>query len=110
MSHALSRGGAIERDRPRLTGRAGALLVAVTLLFVLALVPVRAFLDQRGQIAELERRTLVLQVQNSLLRSDIAELRDPAELERIARECLGMVGPGETALIVPGSERDRADC
>jgi cell division protein FtsB len=101
---------AIERDRPRLTGRAGALLVAVTLLVMLALVPVRTFLDQRGQIAELERRTLALQVQNSVLRRDIAELRDPAELERIARECLGMVGPGETALIVPGSDRDRADC
>jgi cell division protein FtsB len=101
---------AIERDRPRLTGRAGALLVAVTLLFVLALVPVRTFLDQRGQIAELERRTLVLQVQNSLLRRDVAGLRDPAELERIARECLGMVGPGEIALIVPGADRDRADC
>jgi cell division protein FtsB len=101
---------AIERAGPRLTGRAGALLVAITLLVMLALVPVRTFLDQRGQITELERRTLALQVQNSVLRRDIAELRDPAELERIARECLGMVGPGETALIVPGSDRDHADC
>lgn len=109
MSMAARRVRTIERDRPKLTGRAGALLVAVTLLAMLALVPVRTFLDQRGQIAGLERRALVLQVQNSLLRRDIAELRDPAELERIARECLGMVGPGETALIVPGS-RPARDC
>jgi cell division protein FtsB len=99
----------IPRDRPRLTGRAGALLVAMTLLAMLALVPVRTFLEQRGHIADLERKTLALQVQNALLRRDISKLRHPVELERLARECLGMVGPGETALIVPGAA-DRADC
>jgi cell division protein FtsB len=102
--------GTIPRDRPRLTGRAGALLVAVTLLAMLALAPIRTFLDQRARIAELERRSVALQVQNALLRRDIGKLRDPVELERLARECLGMVAPGETALIVPGAGDDRADC
>jgi cell division protein FtsB len=100
----------IPRDGPKLTGRAGALLVAVTLLAMLALVPIRTFLDQRGQIAELERHAVALQLQNTLLRQDIGKLRDPVELERLARECLGMVAPGETALIVPGAADDRADC
>jgi cell division protein FtsB len=100
----------IPRDRPKLTGRAAALLVALTLLVMLALVPIRTYLDQRGHIAELERQSVALQVQNALLRRDIRKLHDPAELERLARQCLGMVAPGETALIVPGAADDRADC
>ena len=82
----------------------------VALLAMLALVPLRSFLEQRGHIADLERDRLALQVQNALLRRDISNLHDPVELERLARECLGMVGPGETALIVPGAAGDRSDC
>ncbi len=100
----------LERDGPKLTGRAAVLLVTVALLVMLALVPARAFLDQRAQIADLERRTAELQQQNADLRGRIDRLNDPAELERIARECLGMVAPGEVALVVPGSRADRADC
>lgn len=100
----------IPRDRPRLTGRAAALLVAVALLAMLALVPLRSVVEQRAHIADLERDRLALQVQNALLRRDISNLHDPVELERLARECLGMVGPGETALIVPGAAGDRSDC
>ena len=100
----------IPRDRPRLTGRAGALLVVVTLLGMLALVPGRAFLDQRGQIAELERRTVELEAQNDELRLEISRLHDPAEIERLARACLGLVGPGETALVLPGSGPAGSDC
>jgi cell division protein FtsB len=100
----------IHRHGPRLTGRAGALLVAVALLAMLALVPLRSFLEQRGHIADLERDRLALQVQIEQLRRDISDLHDPVELERLARECLGMVGPGETALIVPGAATDRSDC
>jgi cell division protein FtsB len=100
----------IERDRPRLTGRAAALLVAVTLLVLMALVPARQFLEQRSRIAELERRALQLQQANADLRQEIARLHDPVELERRARECLGMVAPGEIALVVPGSQAAPADC
>ena len=99
----------LERDGPKLTGRAAALLVTVALLVMLALVPARAYLDQRAHIADLERRTAELQQQNADLRGRIDRLNDPAELERIARECLGMVAPGETALVIPGAQPDRAD-
>ena len=96
----------LERDRPRLTGRAAALLVVVLLLGLIALVPARQFLDQRGRIAELERQAARLEQQNATLRAEIASLHDPAELERLARECLGMVRPGEIALVVPGVGSD----
>jgi cell division protein FtsB len=100
----------LERDGPKLTGRAAGLLVTIALLVMLALVPVREFVDQRARIAELQRQTVELERQNAALRSGIDRLNDPAELERIARECLGMVAPGEVALLVPGSRPGRADC
>ena len=92
----------IERDRPRLTGRAAVLLVVVTMLGVMALVPARQYLDQRSRIADLERRTTELEAQNAELRGEVIKLHDPVELERLARECLGMVAHGEIAFVIPG--------
>ncbi|HEU4529218.1 MAG TPA: septum formation initiator family protein [Actinomycetota bacterium] len=91
----------LRRDRPRLTARAAALLVVVAILALLTLVPARQFLAQRGQIAELEAQATQLEQQNDALQREIARLKDPAELERLARECLGMVRPGEIALVTP---------
>ena len=102
-------GRRLERETPRLTGRAAFLLVALTLLAVMAMVPARQFLDQRARIGDLERRTAELQEQNGDLRAEITRLHDPAELERLARECLGMVAPGEVAFVTPG-ESPAADC
>ena len=100
----------IERAGPKLTGRAAGLLVGCTLLVLLALVPARQFLEQRARIADLEARTAELEQLNADLRQRIVRLNDPVELERLARECLGMVAPGEIALVVPGSQPERADC
>lgn len=91
----------LPRDRPRLTARAAALLVVVAILALLTLVPARQFLAQRGRIAELETQATRLEQQNDALQREIARLKDPAELERLARECLGMVRPGEIALVTP---------
>ena len=93
----------LERERPRLTGRAALLLVTATVLLLLLLVPARQYLDQRARISELERRATTLEEQNDALRAQIVALRDPVELERLARECLGMVRPGEIALVTPGA-------
>ena len=93
----------LNRDRPRLTARAGALVVIVTLLGVLAVVPARAYLDQRAQLAALELQAQQLEDENAAIGSAIAKLHDPAELERLARECLGMVKPGEIAFVTPGT-------
>jgi len=96
----------LERERPRLTGRAAGLLVVLMVLGLLLLVPARQYLAQRGRIAELERQATELEEQNDALRARIAALHDPAELERLARACLGMVRPGEIALVVPGDGID----
>ncbi|HET7235437.1 MAG TPA: septum formation initiator family protein [Actinomycetota bacterium] len=98
----------LERDLPRLTGRAAALVVVVVFLALMAVVPARQFLAQRGRIAELERRTAELEQSNADLRSEVERLHDPAELERLARECLGMVAPGEVAFVTPGQAPSKA--
>ncbi|MCI0633511.1 MAG: septum formation initiator family protein [Actinobacteria bacterium] len=99
----------IERDRPRLTGRAAVLLVALTILGFMAAVPARQYLVERGRIAELERTAAGYEELNGDLRAQISRLRDPAELERLARACLGMVAPGEVLFVTPGSA-DAANC
>jgi cell division protein FtsB len=93
----------LNRDRPRLTARAGALVVIVTLLGVLAVVPARAYLDERARLAALELQAQQLEDENDSIGNAIAKLDDPAELERLARECLGMVKPGEIAFVTPGT-------
>src|SRR4029453_11158251 len=100
----------LERDRPRLTGRAAALLVAVAILVVMAIVPIGRYLDQRSAIADIERRAPELDSENAALRAEISRLLDPAELEALARGCLGMVRPGEVAFITPGRTSAPSDC
>jgi cell division protein FtsB len=88
------------RARPRLTGRAGFLLIMITVLGVFAAAPFREYLSERGHIAELERKTQGLERANATLQADIVRLHDPAEKERLARECLGMVKAGEIAFVI----------
>jgi cell division protein FtsB len=92
----------LERRRPtiRITARAAVLLVIVLVLVAFGMAPLRAYMDERAKIAELERQSVVLEQATNHLDRRIAELNDPAELERIARECLVMVRPGETAFVL----------
>ena len=48
----------------------------------------------------LERQTQLLEQQNAQLQRQVTLLHDPAYLERIARECLGMVKKGEIGFII----------
>jgi len=79
--------------------RASILLIAIFLSVVFAVAPMRAYLNQRAELADLQRQTDQLQEQNTELERRIADLNDPATLERLARECLGMVEPGEIAFV-----------
>ena len=83
----------------RLSGRAAILLFAVFLLAMVSIAPTRVWLDQRARLSELERQATELEVANARLEERIADLRDPETLERLARECLGMVQPGEISII-----------
>jgi cell division protein FtsL len=91
---------AVVRPRVRFTARAAVLITLVLILAVMAVSPVRLYLDQRHQIDRLRQQTAALVKDNQSLQQQMDRLRDPAYLERMARECLGMVRPGETAFVV----------
>jgi cell division protein FtsB len=99
--------------RARVSTRAAVLLILVLTVLTFAIAPLRALLAQRDKLDGLERQAQVLQSQNDALQRRILQLQDPAYLERLARECLGMVEPGETAFVtVPeeGPPPASADC
>ncbi len=90
---------AVGAPRARITRRAAVLLALVVFMAVLSFVPIREYFGQRGSIEALERKVAGLQSANADLQAKIVKLYDPAQLERLARECLGMVNPGETAFV-----------
>ncbi len=102
----------LERPRVRVTPRAAVLLVLVLIVLTFAISPFRAYLAQRTQIRELQQQTQLLQQANLKLDQQISRLQDPAYLEQLARECLGMVRPGETGfvLVPKGGGAQPADC
>ncbi|MDH4112257.1 MAG: septum formation initiator family protein [Actinomycetota bacterium] len=95
--HEVARG---LTSRPRLTARAAVLAVVALTLVTLAVAPLRALIDQRNDLARLEQQADVLAARNVELRSRIDRFTDPEYLEQLARECLGMVRPGETAFVM----------
>jgi cell division protein FtsB len=105
-------------DRPaaarvRVSIRAAVLVIVVLTVLTFAVSPLRALLVERDKLDGLQQQTQQLDWQNGALRDRILQLQDPAYLERLARECLGMVAPGETAFVtVPeaGPPADSRDC
>jgi len=87
------------RSSSRITTRAVALAIVSLLVMTLGISPLRAYVEQRGRLSDLRRQALGLEAENARLAHRVQELRDPAVLERLARQCLGLVRPGETAFI-----------
>ena len=89
-----------ERHRIQFTPRGAILaLVVVALLFYLV-VPLRTYITQRDRLRQLEHQSQILQRQNADLQAQVRRLNDPAYVEQIARQCLGMVKQGEIPFIV----------
>lgn len=84
----------------RISRRGAALAVVVAALLLYLMVPLRTYLQQREALAALERQTELLDRDNARLEARVRQLHDPAYLERLARECLGMARPGEIAFVV----------
>ena len=83
----------------RITTRAVGLAIVSLLVLTLGISPLRTYVQQRGRLSDLHRQAQQLEGQNAQLANRVQELRDPAVLERLARQCLGLVRPGETAFI-----------
>jgi cell division protein FtsB len=56
----------------------------------------------KGEVESLERQIAGLRLENAQLQAEVAQLRsDPYAIEKIARERLGMVKPGDRVLKLP---------
>lgn len=78
-----------------------------TLLFVVLgaalltqMVPYRQILDSQRQVSSARAELTALEEDNARLGADVAALQTDEEVEKLAREKLGYVRPGETAYVV----------
>jgi cell division protein FtsB len=76
------------------------LAALITAVLIAAIFPVRTYLSERSQIADLTRQSIVLEHRNARLERQISRLHNPLYLEKLARECLGMVRPGEVSFVL----------
>ncbi|MGH2655840.1 MAG: FtsB family cell division protein [Actinomycetota bacterium] len=91
----------VSASRLRLTGRAVVLGVILILTGVASAGVVRQYLGQRAEIDRLEQEVRSIETDRERLEEELTRLHDPEHLERLARECLGMVKPGEIRFVVP---------
>jgi cell division protein FtsB len=91
----------VTATRLRVGGRALVLAAILILIGVASAGVVRQYLGQRAEIDRLEREIRSIEADRARLEAEIDRLQDPAYLERLARECLGMVKPGEIRFVVP---------
>jgi cell division protein FtsB len=88
------------RHRIQFTPRGAILALVVTALLFYLVVPLRTYVTQRDRLDQLERQSQILRRQNADLESQLQRLGDPAYIEQIARQCLGMVKAGEIPFVV----------
>lgn len=94
--------------------RPGIAIVTVLILltgavFLTQVVPYRQIIDSQRQVAEARAQLAALETENTELAADVEALHTDSEIERLAREKLGYVRPGETAYVVldpPGAADD----
>ncbi|MEU0280361.1 septum formation initiator family protein [Streptomyces sp. NPDC088147] len=86
--------------RSRLTGRAAFLALVVCTLVVALAYPMRQYVSQRNEIADQERLAREAKQRVEELRDEKARLQDDAYIQRLARQHLHYVMPGETGYTV----------
>jgi cell division protein FtsB len=92
------------RRRVRLTARATVLLTLIVGVLLLSVAPAQMYFEQQAELARFERQAAALAQKNDALAARAEQLRDRAFLERLARQCLGMVKRGEIAFVVVPKE------
>ncbi|HSJ28449.1 MAG TPA: septum formation initiator family protein [Acidimicrobiia bacterium] len=89
----------------RLLRRPVVFLISVAVLVVAVAVttnalPLRQIVDQQQEVAEARATLDQLNRENAILTDQVTALQTPVEIERLAREKLGYVRPGEAAYVV----------
>ena len=86
--------------RTAITTRAAILGVVLMVLALALTVPLRQYLAQRGTVARLRAKQAQAQARVDALEARKRQLQDPAYVERLARERLHFVRPGEVPYIL----------
>ncbi len=88
--------------------RAAVLALVVCAIALSVAVPLRNYVSQRQELAEVSEQQQVLAAEVDRLTRERARLSDPAEIEAQARSRLGYVSPGEVPYVVqlPGAGDD----
>ncbi|WP_367322601.1 septum formation initiator family protein [Streptomyces sp. HUAS ZL42] len=86
--------------RSRLTGRAALLALVLCSLIVALAYPIRQYVSQRAEIADLERQKQQAEERVEQLRDLKARWQDDAYAEQQIRQRLHYVMPGETGYVV----------
>ncbi|MFJ6086103.1 FtsB family cell division protein [Streptomyces sp. NPDC001002] len=86
--------------RSRLTGRAALLALVVCTLVVALAYPIRQYVSQRAEVADLQRQKQQAKERVEQLRDLKARWQDDAYAEQQIRQRLHYVMPGETGYIV----------
>lgn len=80
---------------------AGTLLILlIGLAFLTQVVPYRQIIEARHDVSEARDHLARLEAENRRLESDVEALGTETEIEKLAREKLGYVRPGEVAYVV----------
>ena len=88
----------------RLTFHGSVLVMTLAALLLMAVPPARQFYREQTQTRAAEQKLAALKRESAGLEDQLARLKDPAYLERLAREELGVVRPGEIGfVVVPGN-------
>ncbi|TDQ54845.1 septum formation initiator family protein [Actinorugispora endophytica] len=90
--------------RPALTSRAAVLALLVCVIALSLAYPLREYVAQRSEIAQLQDQRARTQETVEELSQRYEELQDPAYIEREARSRLHYRYPGEQAYVVIGGE------
>ncbi|WP_327089347.1 septum formation initiator family protein [Nonomuraea sp. NBC_01738] len=86
--------------RPQLTGRAAILALVVCAIAMSLAYPVREYIAQRRNIAELEQQRARVEAERQKLAEQARQVNDPDWTKRTAKERLHYCGPGEKCYVV----------
>ena len=75
-------------------------VVAAAGLLLLLVLPTRAWLAQRSDIASAQQKLAVIQNENAKLEAQLKALQTPEEIERVAREQYNLANQGEQVFSV----------
>ena len=82
-------------------GLVGALMILLLgAAFLTQVVPYGQIVESRRAVADARDQLAALEEENARLQADVEALGTDAEIEKLAREKLGYVRPGETAYVV----------